>query len=60
MKTSGADIAFDDWTLTGYFASRFCTIRIYLIANTFASKVKDAAASFASAFRAPAFAPAVV
>ncbi len=29
-------------------------------AKTFASKVKDAAASLASAFRAPVFAPALV
>lgn len=29
----------------------------FLTANTFASKVKDAASSLASMFRAPAFAP---
>lgn len=55
----GADIAFDNWTLTGYFASRPYTLRIFLVAESFASKVKDAATSFASMFRAPVFAPAV-
>lgn len=55
----GADTAFDNWTLTGYLASRPYALRISLVANTFASKIKDAATSFASMFRAPVFAPAV-
>lgn len=32
----GADTAFDDWTLTGYSASRNCTIRMFLVAKPFA------------------------
>ena len=42
-SSGGADIAFDNWTLTGYFASRFYTLRIFLIANFFA-KAKTAIA----------------
>ena len=53
----GLNSAFDDWILTGYSASRITDAICYLTANTFASKVKGAAASLASAFRAPAFAP---
>ena len=58
----GADTAFDDWTLTGYFASRFCTIRIFLIANTFAKVkefVKGGAEGISRAFSGLSFAPAV-
>ena len=36
---SGADTAFDDWTLTEYFAGRFYTLRIFLVAN-FIAKAK--------------------
>ena len=39
LNRDGADIAFDDWTLTRYFASRLCTIRIFLVAN-FIAKAK--------------------
>lgn len=58
-SSGGADIAFDNWTLTGYFASRFYTLRILLIAESFASKIKNVAASFASLFQVRNFAPAV-
>ena len=58
-SSGGADIAFDNWTLTGYFASRFYTLRIFLIADTFASKVKSMTASFASLFQVRTFATAV-
>ena len=44
LNRDGADIAFDDWTLTRYFASRLCTIRIFLVAN-FIAKVKSFVAS---------------
>lgn len=52
----GADIAFDNRTLTEYSADRTCTIRIFLIAK---SNVANAFASLKSAFAAPkmAFAP---
>lgn len=48
----GADIAFDNWTLSGYFANRRYALRMFLIAKNFASKV-------ASLFQVRAFAPAV-
>lgn len=43
----GADTAFDRRTLTGYFANRICTTRIFLIANTFASVAAKAKSFFA-------------
>ena len=46
----GADIAFDKRTLTGCLASRFYTLRIFLIANKFAKTVAGFPAVFASAF----------
>ena len=53
-------IAFDERTLTGYFASRSYALRIFLIA-TFTAKVKAVAdrvaTAVASAVRVPAFAP---
>lgn len=55
----GLTIAFDGWTLTDYFASRQCHDKTYLIAN-FIAKAKSAVTSIASAFKAPAFAPALV
>ncbi len=48
IRISGADIAFDDWTLTGYFASRICTIRIVLDAKT---SFKDRAVAFFDSFK---------
>jgi len=52
----GADTAFDRRTLTGYFANRFCTSSIFLIANTFAS----VAAKVKSAFSVPSLAVAPI
>ena len=56
---SGADIAFDKRTFNRLFCKPILHVMHILIANTFASKVKGAVASLASAFRAPAFAPVV-
>lgn len=56
----GLNIALDGWILTRYSASRICTYAYLLTANTVTSKLKGAVASLASAFRAPAFAPALV
>lgn len=50
----GADIAFDVWTLTDYFASRPLALLVFLIAN-FVAKVKAAFAMPKLAF-APAYA----
>lgn len=46
-EVRGADIAFDDRTLTGYSARRTTDVNSYLIANL-ANKVKSAGATLAS------------
>ena len=48
LNRDGADIAFDDWTLTRYFASRICTIRIFLDAKT---SFSDRVVAFFDSFR---------
>lgn len=52
-QMDGAEIAFDNWTLSGYFANRMCTLSMMLIAN-FTAKAK---AFFASLSPKMAFAP---
>lgn len=58
----GADIAFDERTLTGYFASRNLHVTHLIIANTFASKIQNAwnnaVDTVASAIRVPVLATA--
>lgn len=50
-NSHGAEIAFDDWTLTDHLASRnLCTLRIILIAKPFAKAYKGVSELFASAF----------
>lgn len=50
-NTRGAEIAFDDWTLTDHLASRtLCTLRIILTANPIAKAIKGVPAVFAQAF----------
>ena len=53
----GADIAFDVWTLTDYFASRPLALPVFLIVNP----IKSAIAAVKDAFsvRSFAFAPAL-
>lgn len=50
----GADIAFDRRILTGYFASRFYTIRKFLIVANVTKAVKGVPAVFAQIFAQPA------
>jgi len=46
----GADIAFDDGNLTGYFASRPYPYSTFLIVNTITDKATEKLRVFASAF----------
>lgn len=56
MSDVGLKYAFDEWTLTDYFAGRFTGEPVILSANNFVAKVK----AFASSFTAPSFAFAPV
>ena len=47
----GLKYAFDEWTLTDYFASRLTDVSVNLSANSIFAKVK----AFASSITAPSF-----